>query len=59
MFIAVYNNCFAELSHIPPMTIAIWCGTSKPTDLSEYFGRFVEELNRLLNEPITALPRKS
>lgn len=34
------------------MTIAIWCGTTKPTNLSEYFGRFVGELKQLLNDPI-------
>lgn len=55
--VAIFNsniNCsfFSELPHISPMIIAVWCGTTKPSNLSEYLGRFVHELNHLLNEPI-------
>lgn len=52
IFITKEIDCFSELSHIPPMTIAIWCGSSKPNNLNEYFGRFVDEMKFLLNQPI-------
>lgn len=54
MFYGVYfmDEYFLEIPHIPPMTIAIWCGTTKPTDLNEFFRQFVDELLLLLNEPI-------
>lgn len=40
------------MPEINPMVIAIWCGVSKPTTLSEYFSSFVTELKRLLENGI-------
>lgn len=38
----------SELPHIHPITIAIWCGDSKPNNLNDYLHQFVDELNNLL-----------
>lgn len=35
------------------MITAVWCGTTKLTNLSEYLGQFVGELKFLLSEPIS------
>lgn len=45
---------FAEFAHIPPMIIAIWCSEelSKPDNVNEYFGQFVNELNHLIANPV-------
>ncbi|XP_053678673.1 uncharacterized protein LOC128729051 [Anopheles nili] len=34
-----------EMSEVPPMTVAIFCGMSKPGDLESYLRPFIEELN--------------
>lgn len=41
------------MPHIPPMIVAIWCGTSKPNELNEYLSEFVRELNHLLTNQIS------
>lgn len=43
-----------EFAHIRPMIIAIWCSEelSKPNNLNEYFGKFVNELNHLIANPV-------
>lgn len=46
------NYLFIELPNVHPMVVAVWCGTSKPTDLNLYLGRFVCELNHILAHPI-------
>lgn len=33
-----------ELPQLKPQPIAIYCGTSKPTNASQYFERFVNEM---------------
>lgn len=34
------------------MVISVWCGEGKPTDLNEYLGPFVNELNVILNNGV-------
>lgn len=41
------------MPHIAPIVISVWCGTTKPTDLNEFLTQFVNELNRLLANPIS------
>lgn len=36
------------MPQIKPMTVAVWCGESKPTDLSAFLHLFVNELEYLL-----------
>lgn len=43
---------FSEHPHIKPITIAVWCGDSKPSVLNDYLNRFVVELNELLTDGI-------
>lgn len=43
------------MRHIHPMTIAVWCGTTKPTVLNDYLGPFVRELNHLLVNPVSII----
>lgn len=40
------------LPQIKPMVISVWCGESKPNDLSEYLDLFVTELDFLLSNGI-------
>ena len=40
------------MPHIKPMTVAIFCGTSKPHSADEYLRRLVDELNSLMCEGI-------
>lgn len=41
-----------EFSQIKPMTVAVWCGDGKPTNLNGFLGSFVTELNELLRNGI-------
>ena len=36
-----------NVPRLPVMTVAIFCGESKPLLLDDYFGKFVKEMNRL------------
>lgn len=45
----IFLHLFAkELPKIPPMTIAIWCGSSKPV-LHEYLTDLVDELENIIS----------
>lgn len=43
------KKIIAGLPQIKPMVISVWCGESKPTDLSDYLQLFVSELDYLLS----------
>lgn len=47
------NFQILEMPHIQPIVVAVWCGTSKPTNLNDYLDEFVEELKQLLTNPIS------
>lgn len=36
------------MKYIKPFAVQIWCGESKPTDLNEYLGKFVSEMEILM-----------
>lgn len=38
---------------IKPMVITVWCCEGKPTNLNEYLGPFVNELNEILRDGIS------
>lgn len=40
------------MPHIRPMTIAVWCGTTKPNNLNEFLSPLVNEMKDLLANPI-------
>lgn len=40
------------MPHLQPMIVSIWCGRSKPNNLTEYLRQFVDELNDMLEHGI-------
>uniref|UniRef100_A0A182ICM1 Uncharacterized protein n=1 Tax=Anopheles arabiensis TaxID=7173 RepID=A0A182ICM1_ANOAR len=40
------------MPHVHPMTVAIFCGPSKPSSTQEYLGELVDELNLLMEQSI-------